>query len=134
MSIKIGTLAFSPGRAAMIVLLAALLVAPGCGSGPEKAEVSGSVSFDGQLVESGTIELFPIDGTAGPATGSVIRAGKYEIDAARGPLVGGVYHPRVYFPAIPAKGEVSNVSQVLKNDYCRDTRVSVGVNGCRRRA
>lgn len=78
-----------------IGLLVVLLVVPGCDSGPKKARVRGSVSFDGKPIEEGMIELVPIDDTSGPSTGGMISGGKYEIAADRGPLLGGTYEVRI---------------------------------------
>jgi hypothetical protein len=66
--------------AAACVMLAC--VAVGCG--PSKATVTGTVSFNGQPVERGSISLFPVDGK-GSANGGTIEKGRYEIrDVAPG--------------------------------------------------
>ena len=72
-----------------IGLSLALLV--GCGgaeSGPPRASVRGSVSFDGAPVEDGSIVFLPATGTKGPSSGGVIRNGAYEIKKENGPVPG----------------------------------------------
>ena len=66
------------------------LVSVGCGSA-STMRVWGDVTFEGTPVEAGNIEFLPIEGTAGPNVGGVIRDGAYEIPAAQGPLAEGVY-------------------------------------------
>jgi hypothetical protein len=85
-------------------LCAALLVTMllGCARGPSTAEVWGDVSFEGEAIAEGTIEFIPIEGTAGPSVGSVIRAGAYRVPAEIGPVVGGVY--RVELRAVRETG------------------------------
>lgn len=61
----------------------------GCGDGgPERATVLGSVSLDGQPVESGSIAFFPVEGTSGPSAGGTIEAGRYRVDSSKGVVVG----------------------------------------------
>ena len=76
-----------------LVMIVGLLM--GCGSGFDRAKVGGTVSYGGKPVETGSIELTPTDGTKGPATGSVIIGGQWEIAADKGPLVGGTYLVRI---------------------------------------
>lgn len=61
----------------------------------DRARVSGTVSYNGQPLETGMIELYPIDGTGGPSTGGIIEQGQYEIPADKGPLVEGAYQVRI---------------------------------------
>lgn len=55
--------------------LATLLVLAGC-SEPKTAEVSGTVTVDGEPVKRGSISFFPTDGNA-PTAGAVIKDGLY---------------------------------------------------------
>lgn len=48
----------------------------GCGGG--KVPVRGTITFDGEPVEHGSIALKPADGQ-GPGTGGEIKAGKYDL-------------------------------------------------------
>jgi hypothetical protein len=61
----------------------------GCGKkGPRRAAVSGHVTLDGQLIDTGVIQLLPVEGTVGPETGGVISKGLYDISQQRGAVVG----------------------------------------------
>jgi hypothetical protein len=75
-------------------LVAAVFLA-GCGSGPVRAKVGGAVSYGGKPIETGSIELSPVDGTKGPATGAAISGGRWDIAADKGPMVGGIYLVRI---------------------------------------
>jgi len=66
-----------------------LLLFAGCApDGPQRAEVSGTVKFNGELIPEGSINFFPTDGTKGPEAGAVITNGKFRIARADGPVVG----------------------------------------------
>ncbi|HBJ34080.1 MAG TPA: hypothetical protein DDZ51_04815 [Planctomycetaceae bacterium] len=57
----------------------------GCGNGDSSGEpVSGTVTFDGQPVESGDILLFPAGG-GGTPEGGKITDGKFQFQASDGP-------------------------------------------------
>jgi hypothetical protein len=57
----------------------------GCGGDPlHKVTVSGSVSYDGQPIERGTIRFTPIGDTPGPASAAEITTGKYSMEARGG--------------------------------------------------
>lgn len=60
----------------------------GCGSG-SRSSVEGTVTFDGQSVDGGSITFLPESGdkNASPASGQIID-GKYAIDSERGPAPG----------------------------------------------
>jgi hypothetical protein len=60
----------------------------GCSSDDGRAEVRGQVMVDGQPLERGSIDFFPIEGTAGPTAGGVIENGQYHLPAGKGPAVG----------------------------------------------
>lgn len=77
-------------RRLALVLLALGLVA-GCHSRSGQTRVWGTASYDGRPIDDGMLELTPVDGTKGPSTGSLIRDGEWEIEADKGPLVGGTY-------------------------------------------
>ena len=71
------------------LLAVGLLSLVGCsGSGPQLAEVSGTVQLDGQLIEEGSIQFIPVEGTTGPGAGGVIRNGNYLIAREKGVTVG----------------------------------------------
>jgi hypothetical protein len=72
-----------------LAIAAAAVSTAGCGpSGPQRAEVSGIVTLDGQPVKEGSINFFPTDGNKGPEAGGEIKDGKYHIPRAQGPVLG----------------------------------------------
>ncbi len=92
-------------RAPALLLGAVAVLASGCDSKPELGRAWGMVTFDGAPVESGTIELTPIDGTGGPSTGAAIEAGHYEVPDHHGVRVGGTY--RVAITAMKQTGQTT---------------------------
>jgi hypothetical protein len=56
---------------------AAVLLFCGCPA-PKDAEVSGTVTVDGQLIESGAIRFDPVDGQT-PTAGGLIKDGRYSV-------------------------------------------------------
>jgi hypothetical protein len=57
------------------VFAAAALILAGC-DGARMADVSGSVKYDGQLVDDGAIQFSAVDGKS-PSAGGSIKAGQY---------------------------------------------------------
>ena len=57
----------------------------GCGGGPPRAHVHGTVTLDGTPIPNGSIEFFPL-GPSGQSAGTAIKDGKYEIDASVGEM------------------------------------------------
>jgi hypothetical protein len=77
-----------PGCLVGVLLFATALWA-GCGrSGPERYDVSGSVSFAGEKISEGAIAFTPVGDTKGPRVGANIREGRYHIDRDSGPVAG----------------------------------------------
>lgn len=60
--------------------------------------VTGTVTLDGQPLDSGSIEFSPLD--QGLASGGTIEQGRYAIEAHRG-LPAGKYLVRIYAPTMP---------------------------------
>ncbi len=79
----------------LLTIAALLLPLAGCGSESQTSRLWGEVSYDGQPVERGTIELIPVAGTPGPSTGGEIVQGRYEVPEQRGPRRGGTYQVRI---------------------------------------
>ncbi|HEX4614181.1 MAG TPA: hypothetical protein VH092_38720 [Urbifossiella sp.] len=63
------------GFAAVAAFALAAGLTAGCG-GPSAGDVSGTVSYDGKIVENGSIAFYPADGQ-GPSAGATITGGKY---------------------------------------------------------
>jgi hypothetical protein len=61
----------------------------GCGArGIETVPVVGRVTFEGEPIKEGRIRFFPVEGTAGPMTGTEIQEGQYEVRNRGGVPVG----------------------------------------------
>lgn len=67
-----------------------IVLAAGCGgpAGPPRAAVKGTVAFDGNPVEQGTIAFLPAEGTDGPSAGAEIRNGEFSLTQEDGPVIG----------------------------------------------
>ena len=76
-----------------LLLIGGLL--PGCGGsdGPERYAVSGSVTLDGEPLDTGSI-LFGPEGDGGNGGGATIENGEYVIPAGSG-LLAGKYRVRI---------------------------------------
>ncbi len=72
-------------RCSFAVILACSLFCAGCGNG--RSSVSGEVTFDGQMVENGSIVFEPSDNN-GPSTGGKIVGGRYELAGEAAPYPG----------------------------------------------
>ncbi|MDY0165632.1 MAG: hypothetical protein RBS80_03765 [Thermoguttaceae bacterium] len=80
-------------RLAWVVLCGCAVVALGCGSGgdgPQRYNLSGTVTFDGKPVPYGTISMAPdtSKGNSGPGSFAQIRDGRYQTERGAG-TVGG---------------------------------------------
>ncbi len=70
---------------ALMLLALATLLLTGCTS--DRVPVEGTVTFDGQPVEKGTIAFEPADGK-GPATGGQVIDGRYSLSGEASPTPG----------------------------------------------
>ena len=66
----------------MVLGIAACLFLAGCSRGG-LSEISGTVTYDGQPIQSGTIQFLPDDGN-GPTAAGVINDGRYAMKVAPG--------------------------------------------------
>jgi len=57
--------------------------------------VWGEVTLDGKPIDEGGIIFTPIDSTQGGSFGGDIKAGKYDLPAAQGPIAGGKYRVEI---------------------------------------
>lgn len=67
-----------------VAAFALLGLVAGCG-GPPQAKVSGTVTLDGQPLETGTISFYPT-ANAGQTTGGGIENGRFTVDASPGEM------------------------------------------------
>ncbi|MGI9428723.1 MAG: hypothetical protein ACR2NM_08705 [Bythopirellula sp.] len=122
------------------LLLAVLLLAPMLGCEDQNAVgrhvLSGAVTYDGQPVTNGTIELFPTDVSKKPA-GAKIVDGRYEMDRTLGPEPGS-YQVVILAerpsgrqePADEGSSEMVNIPvQYIPPIYNTRTTLSVEVTG-----
>jgi hypothetical protein len=66
-----------------------LAVCGGCGKGgPEKASVSGTVTYNGEPIPRGVIGFIPTEGNTGPTAGGSVVDGKFDVDDDMGPVLG----------------------------------------------
>jgi hypothetical protein len=63
------------------LIAAVLMLSLGCGS--QEHLLEGSVTYDGQPVDKGSITLEPADGV-GPAAGGTIESGRFKVDSTSG--------------------------------------------------
>ncbi len=72
---------------ALFLGLTSTLLLTGCGDGG-KARMQGTVTFDGQPIEEGSISFLPADGTDSRKASAAILKGVYDIPADRAPTAG----------------------------------------------
>lgn len=116
------SLAFLPIR--HVLAPAALLAATvgftaGCGnSGPKRYKVTGSVTYKGNPIPSGTVTFTPEDASLGVLGGSAVNGGQFEIPQTNG-LVAGKYkvsfsYPDPKGPPPPKEGDPPGESRAVK--------------------
>lgn len=76
-------------RQTLVIFLALLLTSTflGCG-GTQRQNIEGTVTFDGEPVEAGSIKLIPIKETKGPSGGALIENGRFSIPKGKGVFAG----------------------------------------------
>lgn len=77
------------------------LAAAGCGSGNKLVGVSGTVTYKGEPLDSGTVTFLTID-PPGPVAGALVTNGTFKIDADRG-LEPGKYRVQISSPKGPGE-------------------------------
>lgn len=94
--------------------LCLLWLLPGCGGAGDEVErvaVSGTVSANAEPVSAGTLNFVPVG--KGPACGTAIQDGRFEIPANRGPSTG-EYDVRLTLQAgkvLPAPGKSDEMAE-----------------------
>lgn len=71
-----------------LLLLAWFVLLAGCNSNPQPVGLSGSVTLDGKLLESGKIEFEPFEKLRGQRRNAPILNGQYELAPRKGLLPG----------------------------------------------
>lgn len=100
---------------------AVLFCLSGCGRRDGLTEINGTVTYDGQPVQKGTISLLPTDGR-GPTAAAVITGGKYSVKIAPGPKQIKIQGFKVtgqerYKPNDPTSPMVDIQEQILPERY-----------------
>jgi hypothetical protein len=72
------------------IAMATACIASGCGSGDDlpREPISGTVTFEGQPIPSGSIQFVPRQTKEGIASGAVIADGRFRVDREDGPVPG----------------------------------------------
>jgi hypothetical protein len=78
-----------------------LLMVCGCGGPDNRAEISGTVRFNGQPLATGSISFVPTGEKSGPTSGALIADGKYHVPRAKGAALG---ENRVMICSVAATG------------------------------
>ncbi len=114
-----------------LVLIALGLAVSGCGGGGAPATLTGTVTFDGQPIEKGSIRLDPTGQPAGQPASTQITNGKYEFPSSAN-LRAGEYRVTIMgFRVVgsskdPETGqEVETTEQYIPERYNTRTELSV---------
>jgi len=122
-------------RALVWQMVCLTLLLSGCSKSPTR-RVMGEVSYKGEPIKSGTIELVPIEGTDGPAVGGSITEGAYDVPAAKGPLATGTYRVKLWamrdtgkFPPGPRYPKSTTVREsILPVEYNIESKLEVKID------
>ena len=114
-------------RVARAVLLAATLGVTGCGG--SEAEVSGSVTVDGQPLKDGDIIFEAADGSVTPAAGKIVD-GKYSLKVLPGPKKVRINASRPTKKPDPVMGAAARESMIAP-EFNEQSRLAADVKGGR---
>ena len=104
------------------------LLLAGCGSkGPAKYEVTGTVTYEGQPLDRGSIALVPVN-TKQRAVEVPIANGKYSIRAPEGEATVRIYATRVTGPFNKEMGAAPE-TQYLHDNYNAFSKLRLSVSG-----
>jgi hypothetical protein len=112
----------------LLVIPCFILLLMGCGpKGSATYEVTGTVTYEGQPLERGAIELVP-DNTKQRAVEARIAGGKYTIRAPEGEATVRIYATRVSGPFNKEMGAAPE-TQYLHDNYNARSKLRVKVSG-----
>jgi hypothetical protein len=111
-------------------MLLSLLALTGCGGDRKLVTVAGSVTLDGEPVESGAILFVPVDGNA-QTTGGEIRNGRYSVQVPPGVMKVSLSAPKVVgrkkiYPT-PNSPEMPVTVEALPARYNEQTELTIEV-------
>lgn len=98
--------------------------------GPQRAKVSGTVTFNGAPVQQGSLNLLPLGGDASRPSGAAIEAGKYLITEDQGPTFG-KYKVEFFIFEPPKKAAAEGVDagmvQVAPPKLNKDSTIEIDI-------
>lgn len=118
-------------RSLLPVWLFGLALLMGCGSGkeyegPQRAEVSGFVTYNGTPVDAGAITLEAVDAN-GRSVSSTIQNGEYLIKEAAGPTFG-KYKVKIESFEFVGEGDSKTKKQTLPDKFNESTTLELTVD------
>lgn len=127
-------------RFRVCLLLSAFLgVGMCCGCSGEtpirRASVTGTVKWNGELIDDGSIVFVPVSGTPGQPVGAPIVGGLYSLEAANGPSVG---TNKIEFyanrktgkkikGAFPAEATIDQIEQFIPEKFNKNSELTAEV-------
>lgn len=118
-------------RCLVLPVLIALVSGCGGGDGVEKTTITGKVTFDGEVVDTGDIVLEPVSGT-GPSAGGNIKDGTFSIDCPVGEMLVRITAARdtgkTVNSAIPGETEAVT-EQYIPECYNTQSKLEVTIDG-----
>jgi len=116
----------------LVLLLAVLAAAAGCGSSGDAVAVEGEATFDGEPIPSGRISLEPADGK-GPSAGGPITDGRFSFQAPPGEKIVRITATRETgeFEEVPVLGQAAVTEQYLPDCYNAEStrKITVETSG-----
>lgn len=123
---------FRPAVALFLPVMIAVMV--GCGRGPARIGVSGTVTYQGANLADGWITFVPKDSSKGAQEAAHITEGKYDLPTANG-LLPGEYkvaitatEPSGKPAADAAPGPPRRGKSLIPDDYNRNSKLSIEVS------
>jgi len=103
----------------------------GCGDSSGLSKISGSVTFDGEPIEEGSISFMPAGGK-GVAAGGVIKGGKYTAEVSPGELSVQIHGTKTVEKENPteeevARGLASEKVEIIPAKYHQESTLKITV-------
>lgn len=104
----------------------------GCGKGDGLNPVTGTVTLDGAPLESGTINMGPMAGQDGTATGGKIENGTYSIRASEGEMVVSIRSKKTVKIDNPTEDEIAHnvterTEEIIPEKYNQQSELKVTI-------
>jgi hypothetical protein len=121
----------------LVAVCSVSMAAHGCSSDPSKGTVSGTVTLDGQPLQSGLIRFVPVDGQT-PSAEATITDGEYSADVPVGEKRVSISAPKVVGkrPAYqtPDSPTIDIVEELLPKRYNVSSELTLNVTAGRQQA